>query len=38
MAGNNIVQRAFSNQWLPDQGVRNMRQQWIAFHYGASTP
>jgi RNA-directed DNA polymerase len=35
MAGNSIVQRALTKQWLWDQGVPNMRQQWIALHYPA---
>jgi RNA-directed DNA polymerase len=38
MAGNSIVQRALNTQWLWKQGVPNMRQQWIALHYGASAP
>lgn len=38
MAGNSLVQRALTNQWLWDQGVPNMRQQWINLHYGASAP
>jgi RNA-directed DNA polymerase len=38
MAGNSIVQRALNKQWLWDQGVPNMRQQWIDLHYGASAP
>jgi len=33
MAGNSIVQRALTKQWLWDQGVPNMRQQWIKLHY-----
>ncbi len=36
MAGNSIVQRALTKQWLWDQGVPNMRKQWIDLHYGAS--
>jgi len=35
MAGNSIVQRALTKQWLWNQGVPNMRQQWIALHYPA---
>lgn len=35
MAGNSIVQRALTNRWLWDQGVPNMRQQWIDLHYPA---
>ncbi|MGH8066928.1 MAG: group II intron maturase-specific domain-containing protein [Candidatus Entotheonellia bacterium] len=38
MAGNSIVQRALTNQWLGAQGVPNMRQQWVVLHYGASAP
>lgn len=34
MAGNSIVQRALTNQWLEEQGVPNMRNQWIVLHYG----
>jgi len=33
MAGNSIVQRALTKQWLWNQGVPNMRQQWIDLHY-----
>jgi RNA-directed DNA polymerase len=33
MAGNGIVQRALTKQWLWDQGVPHMRQQWIDLHY-----
>ena len=33
MAANSIVQRALTKQWLWDQGVPNMRQQWIDLHY-----
>ncbi len=33
MAGNSIVQRALTNQWLWDHGVPNMRQQWVDLHY-----
>ena len=35
MAGNSIVQRALTKQWLWDHGVPNMRQQWIGLHYTA---
>jgi RNA-directed DNA polymerase len=38
MAGNSIVQRALTNQWLWAQGVPNMRQQWVGLHYGAKAP
>jgi len=33
MAGNSIVQRALTKQWLWDRGVPNMRQQWVDLHY-----
>ena len=36
MAGNSIVQRALTKQWLWDQGVPHMRQQWITLHYGSA--
>lgn len=35
MAENSIVQRALTKQWLWDQGVPNMRQQWVDLHYPA---
>ncbi|MGC9458142.1 MAG: group II intron reverse transcriptase/maturase, partial [Halothiobacillaceae bacterium] len=35
MAGNSMVQRALTKQWLWDQGVPNMRQQWVDLHYPA---
>jgi RNA-directed DNA polymerase len=35
MAGNSIVQRALTNQWLWDHSVPNMRQQWVDLHYPA---
>ena len=35
LAGNSIVQRALTKQWLWDQGVPNMRQQWVDLHYPA---
>ncbi len=35
MAGNSIVQRALTKRWLWDQGVPNMRQQWVDLHYPA---
>jgi RNA-directed DNA polymerase len=34
MAGTSIVQRALDNRWLQEQGVPNIRQQWIDMHYG----
>jgi len=33
MARNSIVQRALTKQWLWDQGVPNLRQQWVDLHY-----
>jgi RNA-directed DNA polymerase len=36
MSGNGIVQRALDNQWLGEQGVPNLRQQWIELHYGGA--
>jgi len=33
MAGNSIVQHALTKQWLWEQGVPHMRQQWIDLHY-----
>jgi len=33
MAGNSIVQRALTKQWLWKQGVPHMRQQWVDLHY-----
>jgi RNA-directed DNA polymerase len=38
MSGNGIVQRALDNTWLAEQGVPNLRQQWIALHYGKQNP
>ena len=38
LAGNSIVQRALTNQWLWAQGVPNMRPPWVGLHYGASAP
>jgi hypothetical protein len=30
-----MLQRALTKQWLWNQGVPNMRQQWIGLHYPA---
>jgi RNA-directed DNA polymerase len=38
MAGTSIVQRALDNRWLAEQGVPNMKQQWIDMHYGKQNP
>jgi hypothetical protein len=35
MAANSIVQRALTKEWLWNQGVPNMRQQWVDLHYPA---
>jgi RNA-directed DNA polymerase len=37
MAGNSILQRALTNQWLWDHGVPHMRQQWVHLHYPDSS-
>ena len=37
MAGNSIVQRALTKNWLWDQGVPNMRRQWVDLHYPDSS-
>jgi RNA-directed DNA polymerase len=34
MSGNSIVQRALTKQWLKEQGVPELRSQWIELHYG----
>ena len=34
MSGNSIVQRALTNRWLHEQGVPDIRKQWIVLHYG----
>jgi RNA-directed DNA polymerase len=34
MSGNGIVQRALNNAWLKEQGVPDLRAQWIELHYG----
>jgi len=38
MSGTGIVQRALDNTWLAEQGVPNLRQQWIELHYGTQNP
>jgi RNA-directed DNA polymerase len=38
MSGNGIVQRALDNTWLAEQGVPNLRQQWIELRYGKQNP
>jgi hypothetical protein len=34
MSGNSIVQRALTNRWLHEQGVPDIRTQWIVLRYG----
>jgi RNA-directed DNA polymerase len=34
MSSNSIVQRALTNRWLHEQGVPDIRTQWIVLHYG----
>jgi RNA-directed DNA polymerase len=34
MSGTSIVQRALPNAWLREQGVPDLRSQWIELHYG----
>jgi RNA-directed DNA polymerase len=38
MSGNGIVQRALNNAWLREQGVPDLKAQWIALHYGRRNP
>ena len=33
MSSNSIVQRAMTDQWLSQQGVPSIREQWIAIRY-----
>ena len=35
MSSNSIVQAALTNAYLHSQGVPDMRQKWIAMHYGS---
>jgi len=37
MSTNSIVQAALTNDWLTKQGVPNLPDLWIAFHYPSST-
>jgi hypothetical protein len=34
MSGNGLVQRALTNAWLWEQGVPDLKSQWIERHYG----
>ena len=36
MSGNGIVQRALDNAWLREQGVPDLKAQWIELHYGGA--
>ena len=38
MSGNGIVQRALNNAWLREQGVPDLKAQWIELHYGQRNP
>jgi hypothetical protein len=38
MSGNGIVQRALNNAWLREQGVPDLKAQWIELHYGRQNP
>ena len=38
MSGNGIVQRALNNAWLREQGVPDLKAQWIELHYGKRNP
>lgn len=33
MSTNSVVQAALTNEWLDQQGVPNLQQLWIAYHY-----
>ena len=33
MSGNSLVQSALNNRWMQEQGVPDLKQQWIAIHY-----
>ena len=34
---NSIVQAALTNEWLDKQGVPNLQNLWIAYHYPTQT-
>ena len=36
MSGNGIVQCALNNAWLREQGVPDLKAQWIGLHYGGA--
>jgi len=37
MSTNSIVQAALTNEWLDQQGVPNLQNLWIAYHYPEQT-
>lgn len=37
MSTNSIVQAALTNEWLDKQGVPNLQELWIAYHYPSQT-
>jgi len=37
MSTNSIVQAALTNEWLDKQGVPNLQNLWIAYHYPSQT-
>lgn len=37
MSTNSIVQAALPNEWLDEQGVPNLQELWIAYHYPSQT-
>jgi RNA-directed DNA polymerase len=37
MSTNSLVQAALTNEWLDEQGVPNLQELWIAYHYPSQT-
>jgi RNA-directed DNA polymerase len=37
MSTNSVVQAALTNEWLDQQGVPNLQNLWIAYHYPSQT-
>ena len=33
MSTNSVVQAALTNEWLDQQGMPNLQELWIAYHY-----
>jgi hypothetical protein len=33
MSQNELVRRAMNNQWLAEQGLHRMEQQWVSIRY-----